>query len=641
MQVINKELQIIGGSGQFVDSIGSIEENPSILIGTAVTLKLNLLSDKKNSQTGELLPLNMNEVAANSYYLAIDSDYKTSTPLKILRLDNISIEQIEGETILTAVIPETNTTELQAAVTGVDQVKLFCEIGGYDSSVIDDVKPKRTFAFQFGIIIRNSIYNPNDDEPTSNPSDYYTAVETNAKLNSKEVYQFSIDGVNNWHETQTDTDLFYRSRKEATPNGEWSDPIKLLRGADGNDGLNGTNGTDGAPGENGTNGIDGQDGNDGDSAFQIAVNNGFVGSESEWLQSLKGADGSINFEDLTDEQKATLKGEKGEKGDAFVYEDFTAEQLESLKGPSGSDAEVTKTNVDLALGASESGDQTKFYNQNGEWVTVETDTGGGSSSKVFNDNLLINSEGRINHYLSKNNGSNKRYFALSSGYFIDRHYWTFEDEGSVNNNLDTGARTIDPGGPYLWSLEQKFDAQDMRSLFSGQVTAHIQCDIDCTINIVLVNNSNVETIIDGTVNTDNSVTFNIPEFDSNFKTFVVRFTAYQTAVITNFKLEIGDKHTGYKPNDLALELAKCQRYYEEIGETFQIFLNENSENIMLRCAVKRVDPTIIIDSHNSYGTSGGLPIINYDKTGMINLKKRDTWSDTATWTGKIYLNSEI
>ncbi|UDQ98966.1 hypothetical protein AAEX28_02485 [Lentisphaerota bacterium WC36G] len=181
----------------------------------------------------------------------------------------------------------------------------------------------------------------------------------------------------------------------------------------------------------------------------------------------------------------------------------------------------------------------------------------------------------------------------------------------------------------------------MRSLFSGQVTAHIQCDIDCTINIVLVNNSNVETIIDGTVNTDNSVTFNIPEFDSNFKTFVVRFTAYQTAVITNFKLEIGDKHTGYKPNDLALELAKCQRYYEEIGETFQIFLNENSENIMLRCAVKRVDPTIIIDSHNSYGTSGGLPIINYDKTGMINLKKRDTWSDTATWTGKIYLNSEI
>ncbi|UDQ96809.1 hypothetical protein AAEX28_07060 [Lentisphaerota bacterium WC36G] len=620
-QTINLYLQMNGTKSRQLDTtLNEVRILPSLTRGVKCLVILHFFDSNQE-------PLTMTEYSSFDFVLA--DDYSLTTPPQIRINNNISATEN------TVVIPidNTNTVELGSFLGNSSEKKIGGELVAF---VNGETTP--AFVNNFDIIIQNRRSSAGTGTPTSVDDGNYNAAQVDALLNAGFAVQFSVDGVNDYHDVQTDDDCFFRFKNSQTINGEWSEAIKLLRGADGNDGLNGTNGTDGAPGENGTNGIDGQDGNDGDSAFQIAVDNGFVGSESEWLASLKGADGTMTFADLTDEQKATLKGDKG---DAFVYEDFTAEQLESLKGSSGSDAEVTKTNVDLALGASESGDQTKFYNQNGEWVTVETSTGGGSSEKVFNENLLINSEGRINHYLSKNNGSNKRYFALSSGYFIDRHYWTFEDEGSVNNNLDTGARTIDPGGPYLWSLEQKFDAQDMRSLFSGQVTAHIQCDIDCTINIVLVNNSNVETIIDGTVNTDNSVTFNIPEFDSNFKTFVVRFTAYQTAVITNFKLEIGDKHTGYKPNDLALELAKCQRYYEEIGETFQIFLNENSENIMLRCAVKRVDPTIIIDSHNSYGTSGGLPIINYDKTGMINLKKRDTWSDTATWTGKIYLNSEI
>jgi len=32
-------------------------------------------------------------------------------------------------------------------------------------------------------------------------------------------------------------------------------------------------------------------GEDGDSAYQVAINNGFVGTEAEWLLSLKGEDG--------------------------------------------------------------------------------------------------------------------------------------------------------------------------------------------------------------------------------------------------------------------------------------------------------------------------------------------------------------
>lgn len=148
---------------------------------------------------------------------------------------------------------------------------------------------------------------------------------------------------------------------------------------------NGADGVDGQAGIDGTNGIDGVDGL---SAYGLAVENGFVGLESEWLLSLKGEKGdtgdvgatgatgatgtAFTYADFTAEQLADLKGEtgdtgatgatgaaftyadfteaqlaeltadietvagpQGEKGDAFTYEDFTAEQLLALKGEKG------------------------------------------------------------------------------------------------------------------------------------------------------------------------------------------------------------------------------------------------------------------------------------------------------------------
>lgn len=90
---------------------------------------------------------------------------------------------------------------------------------------------------------------------------------------------------------------------------EW---LKSLKGVDGKDGVNGKdgcdgrNGVDGLPGKdgkdgadgipghngfNGKNGVDGINGSDGKSAYIIAVEHGFTGTEDDWLQSLKGADG--------------------------------------------------------------------------------------------------------------------------------------------------------------------------------------------------------------------------------------------------------------------------------------------------------------------------------------------------------------
>ena len=97
-----------------------------------------------------------------------------------------------------------------------------------------------------------------------------------------------------------------------------------------------------------------------ESAFSIAVDYGFAGTKEAWLESLRGAKGdkgdaftyadftpeqlaalkgekgdAFTYADFTPEQLATLKGDKGDTGDAFTYADFTPEQLAALKGEKG------------------------------------------------------------------------------------------------------------------------------------------------------------------------------------------------------------------------------------------------------------------------------------------------------------------
>lgn len=83
-----------------------------------------------------------------------------------------------------------------------------------------------------------------------------------------------------------------------------------LPGAKGKDGLPGAKGVDGLPGKNGV------DGKDGKSAYQIAVAQGFAGSEAAWLLSLKGE-----------------KGEKGDPGSGGSGADTTAlqQEIDALK----------------------------------------------------------------------------------------------------------------------------------------------------------------------------------------------------------------------------------------------------------------------------------------------------------------------
>ena len=78
------------------------------------------------------------------------------------------------------------------------------------------------------------------------------------------------------------------------------------RGEKGEPGEKGESGEKGDPGEKGEPGEPGKDGADGKSAYLLAVEHGYSGSESEWLASLKGEKG--------DPGEQGERGEKGEPG---------------------------------------------------------------------------------------------------------------------------------------------------------------------------------------------------------------------------------------------------------------------------------------------------------------------------------------
>lgn len=112
---------------------------------------------------------------------------------------------------------------------------------------------------------------------------------------------------------------------------EWLESLKGKDGAVGPQGEQGPPGADGQPGKNGeqgspgVDGRDGLDGTNGKSAFEIAVENGFVGTETEWLESLKGKDGAVG-----------PQGEQGPPGKDGVTPDMSeyptkAEILPSIK----------------------------------------------------------------------------------------------------------------------------------------------------------------------------------------------------------------------------------------------------------------------------------------------------------------------
>ena len=124
--------------------------------------------------------------------------------------------------------------------------------------------------------IRASGFEGDDDIPIPPTPDLYTQLlqkisKIQAGINGKDgLSAYEIDVANGFVETVSD----------------WLESLKGADGLSGKDGINGVDGKDGIDGRDGVDGQNGTNGKNGLSAYEVAVENGFTGSEEEWLQSI-------------------------------------------------------------------------------------------------------------------------------------------------------------------------------------------------------------------------------------------------------------------------------------------------------------------------------------------------------------------
>ena len=101
----------------------------------------------------------------------------------------------------------------------------------------------------------------------------------------------------------------------------------------------------------------------GKSAYEVAVENGFEGTEQQWLNSLKGNQGNAGSEGKSAYQLAVANG----------YAGTEQQWLSSLKGDPGNDGHTPKRGTDYWTDADKQSiyDETKQYVEdailNGKW----------------------------------------------------------------------------------------------------------------------------------------------------------------------------------------------------------------------------------------------------------------------------------
>ena len=135
-----------------------------------------------------------------------------------------------------------------------------------------------------------------------------------------------------------------RVKEEFLPEGVAIENVEILKGETGDRGPAGPQGEPGPKGETGSvgprgeQGPEGPRGQDGDSGYTVALRNGFVGSETQWLASLKGPKGDQGVPGATGPQGPVgpagpqgIQGPRGEKGEPGSGSEFTGNMTTPLR----------------------------------------------------------------------------------------------------------------------------------------------------------------------------------------------------------------------------------------------------------------------------------------------------------------------
>lgn len=264
MQTIVALLKITGSAGSWATQFGKRASAPEIMVGVSAQLRFDLRQNTCGSD-GILLPYPAAELQSDAFYLALDVDFLQETSPKLLLSSKVTLSRGgNGETFLDAVLPNTATPAILAVLAAKKTLTLHGEIGGFSGSNGADCAD---WATGFDITLRNRVYLGVEVPPevTSDP-EYLTAAQVRALIAEATRSETPgpagttphIGGNGNWWIGETDTGV-------------------KAAGKDGKDG------EDAEPARNG---------NDGKSAYQIAVDNGFAGTVTQWLEELKGEPGT-------------------------------------------------------------------------------------------------------------------------------------------------------------------------------------------------------------------------------------------------------------------------------------------------------------------------------------------------------------
>ena len=242
---------------------------------------IKFLVKGQNIETLEHEVIAADQIAFVKIHFVFDNNWKPLHKVVQFTQDEITYNRVLGTENTSCFLP----AELTA---GTVKMSLF----GYDAEA---TKTVRATTIVKTLHIRQSGFEGENSNVPPTPDLYQQLLQkiqsASKGTDGKSAYEIAVEHGFVGTETEWLESLKGVDGKEGV-NGK--DGCDGRNGADGLPGKDGKDGADGVPGHNGAdgkNGGDGINGSDGKSAYIIAVEHGFTGTETEWLQSLKGADG--------------------------------------------------------------------------------------------------------------------------------------------------------------------------------------------------------------------------------------------------------------------------------------------------------------------------------------------------------------
>lgn len=237
---------------------------------------IKFLVKGQNIETLEHEVIASDQIAFVKIHFVFDNSWKPLHKVVQFSQDEFTYNRVLGFDDTSCLLPAELTP-------GAVKMSLF----GYDAASTETVRATTVVKT---LNIRPSSFDGESGSPIPPTPDLYQQLLQKISEkggNGKSAFEIAVE--NGFVGTETDWLESLRGKDGAVgPQGEQGPP-----GTDGQPGRDGINGSDGRDGIDGQPGKDGADGINGKSAFEIAVENGFVGTETEWLESLKGKDGAV------------------------------------------------------------------------------------------------------------------------------------------------------------------------------------------------------------------------------------------------------------------------------------------------------------------------------------------------------------